>query len=77
MRAPISPPLARAARAIAFVGFVALLAATRPSRAEDVAVPASLEAGLLAKVAGYDKNLRARAGDRVRVLLVERHDDDD
>jgi len=38
--------------------------------AEDVAVPVSLQAELVAKVAAYDKNFAARAGDRARVLIV-------
>ena len=41
-------------------------------RAEDVVVPVPLEAQLLAKVAGYDRNLPNRAGPRVKVLLVVR-----
>jgi hypothetical protein len=40
--------------------------------AEDVAVPVSLQAELFIKVAAYDKNLAARAGDRVRVIILER-----
>ncbi len=40
-------------------------------------MPVNLQAELLAKVAGYDKNLKARAGDRVRVLLVEQPGDAD
>lgn len=56
---------------------VVILLVARWSGAEDVPVPLSLQAELLAKVAGYDKNLRARAGDKVRVLLVERPGDAD
>jgi hypothetical protein len=40
------------------------------SRAELVAVPIELQAELLSKVAGYDRNMAARAGDRLQVLLV-------
>jgi hypothetical protein len=39
-------------------------------RAELVAVPIELQAELLAKVAAYDRNMAARAGDRVQVLLL-------
>jgi hypothetical protein len=39
--------------------------------------PASLQADLLIKLAPYDKNLPARAGDRVLVFLVTRAGDDD
>lgn len=40
------------------------------ARGDDVVVPVPLQMKLLAKVAGYDKNLPARAGDKVRVLVV-------
>jgi hypothetical protein len=42
----------------------------RWSHADMVGVPIELQAELLAKVAGYDRNMAARAGDRVQVLLV-------
>ena len=38
--------------------------------ADDIAVPADLQASLLAKVVSYDRNLAERAGDRVHTLLV-------
>jgi hypothetical protein len=38
--------------------------------AESAVVPAGLQAELLAKVVDYDRNFAARAGDRVRALLV-------
>jgi hypothetical protein len=44
--------------------------ATRDGHGEEAAVPAALQAELVAKVAAYDKNLPARAGDRVHVLIV-------
>lgn len=40
------------------------------SRAELVSVPIELQAELLAKVAGYDRNMAERAGDRLQVLLL-------
>src|SRR5687767_1538228 len=43
---------------------------------DDVAVPVALQAELVAKVASYDKNLPARAGDRVHVLIVVNAKDD-
>lgn len=46
----------------------------RPAAAEDVAVPVDLQAELITKVAAYDKNLASRAGDRVRVLILQRAD---
>ena len=38
--------------------------------AEEVSVPVSLQIDLLLKVAGYDKNLARRAGDRVLVAVL-------
>lgn len=55
----------------------ALVLVARDAAAEDVPVPTSLQAELLAKVAAYDRNLQARAGDRVHVLLVQKPGDDD
>jgi hypothetical protein len=54
---------------LAWLGALGALFVARLSRAEEVAVPTRLQADLLARVAGYDRNLAARAGDRVRVLL--------
>jgi hypothetical protein len=42
---------------------------------EEVGVPVQLQMELLVKVAGYDKNLPARARGVVRVLLLTRRDD--
>jgi hypothetical protein len=55
----------------------ALLLAPSRARADDVPVPVPLQIKLLAKVAGYDKNLRARAGDKVRVMVVAKPGDSD
>src|SRR5690242_11592663 len=41
-----------------------------PGLAESVTAPVVLQAELLAKVAEYDRNFSARAGDRARILLV-------
>jgi hypothetical protein len=48
----------------------ALLAVVRPAHAEEVPVPASRQAELIARVAAYDRNLAARAQGTVRVLVV-------
>lgn len=48
-----------------------------PAAAEDVVVPVELQMKLLAKVASYDKNLPARAGDRVKILVLSKKDDPD
>jgi hypothetical protein len=51
------------------------LAAPWASAAEDDEVPPALQAALLAKVAAYDRNLTARAGERVLTLIVSRPKD--
>lgn len=38
--------------------------------ADDVAVPVPLQAELVAKIASYDKNFAARAGERAHILIV-------
>jgi hypothetical protein len=43
--------------------------------ADDIAVPADLQATLLAKVVPYDRNLSERAGDRVHTLIVGKSKD--
>lgn len=40
--------------------------------ADDVAVPVTLQAELVAKIASYDKNFAARAGDRAHILIVSK-----
>jgi hypothetical protein len=52
-----------------------VLTLVRPSGADQVVVPIELQAELLAKVASYDRNMAARAGDRLQVLLVTRPSD--
>jgi hypothetical protein len=47
------------------------------AHAEDAPVPAALQVKLLVKVAGYDKNLPARAGEKVKVLVVLKEGNDD
>jgi hypothetical protein len=46
------------------------LSLVRIGSADLVPVPLDRQAELLARVAAYDRNMAARAGDRVRVLLV-------
>src|SRR4051794_20801665 len=53
------------------------LSAPRIVHAQEVAVPITVQAALLAKVAGYDKNLQQRANDKVKVLLVRKAGDGD
>jgi hypothetical protein len=47
------------------------------AKASEVSVPIPLQMALLAKVAGYDKNLGTRAGDRVHVLIVTKGGSDE
>jgi len=47
------------------------LTTARTARADE-GVPLDLQAELLAKVAGYDRNFQARAGSEARVLLLSR-----
>ena len=62
-------------RALAAALVAALLVRVRPSGADQVVVPLELQAELLAKVASYDRNMTARAGDRLQVLLVTKSSD--
>jgi hypothetical protein len=64
-------------RAIGLLLLVAVVLVVRHSRAEDTPVPIGLQAELLAKVAAYDRNLPRRAGDRVRILLLQKPGDAD
>jgi hypothetical protein len=54
-----------------------ILFCSSPTIAEDVAVPVDLQAELMAKIASYDKNFAARAGDQAHVLIVSRRGDAD
>jgi hypothetical protein len=51
---------------------VSALTISRTSRAEDVSVPPDVQAELVSKVVRYDRNFAARAGDRVRVLILSK-----
>lgn len=55
--------------------FLLLALATRPATSDPL--PAALQADLVVKVASYDRNMRARAGASVRVLIVTRATDED
>jgi hypothetical protein len=56
--------------------FVVLLTVLcRPATSDPL--PATLQANLVVKVAGYDKNLRARAGSSVRVVIASKSTDED
>ncbi len=50
--------------------FATTLALVRVVAADTLEVPVGLQAALLAKVAEYDRNFAARAGDRIHVLLL-------
>jgi hypothetical protein len=51
------------------------LAPRRVLAADDVAVPVPLQMELLLKVAGYDRNLPARARGMVRLMILTKRDD--
>jgi hypothetical protein len=51
---------------------VSVLSFVRGAFAEEPPVPLRLQVELLVKVAAYDRNLPNRAGDRVKVLVVEK-----
>jgi hypothetical protein len=54
----------------AFLLAAAAFAATLPADAGGVQVPFSVQAGLIAKVANFDRNFAARAGNRALVLIM-------
>jgi hypothetical protein len=59
-----------------FVGFVVLLTAPAFAvAADEIEVPIEIQAALVAKLAAYDRSLKARAGDKVLVLIVTRDGD--
>ncbi|MFO0760614.1 MAG: YfiR/HmsC family protein [Byssovorax sp.] len=60
----------------ALIALAALLFC-RVLRADDVTVPIAHQMDLLAKVASYDRNLAARAGDQVKILLLTRAGNDE
>lgn len=63
-------------RALLFLAGAALAlsvhGASGRAHAEEVPVPVGLQAELLAKLAAYDKNLPARAGPRLHVLILSK-----
>ncbi len=52
-----------------------LLLFTTTGSARSTSVPASVQATLISKVAGFDRSFRDRAGSRALVLIVEAKDD--
>jgi hypothetical protein len=48
-----------------------------PVGAEDASVPLTLQAKLVGKLAAYDRNMKARAGDRVRVGILTKPNNPD
>ena len=47
------------------------------ARGEEPSIPVRLQASLLAKLAGYDRNMQARAGERLRVAILIKSSDAD
>jgi hypothetical protein len=66
-------PQVIASRATALALLAATLAAASPARGDDV--PARKQALLLLRVLAYDRNLKARAGDAVRLAVAYRPGD--
>lgn len=61
---------------VAFIGFfLALLLLAKPAASDPL--PTSLQAELIVKLAGYDRNMRTRAREQVRVLIATRDDNND
>jgi hypothetical protein len=56
---------------------ILVLGISKYSAAEETPVPVSRQAELLVRVAAYDRNLPARAGGKVRVVIVRNDDDPD
>lgn len=52
-----------------------MLLRTRGAAADEI--PAALQAELLTRLAAYDKNMKARAGERVNIVVVAKPDDSD
>jgi hypothetical protein len=69
------PPRRRTLAALIAALACALVAA--PLLAEDVTLPVPLQMELLVKVAGYDRNMAARAGDKVRVVILTKPGSDE
>lgn len=57
---------------MALAVLVALTAFGRSAVAEEVEVPASLQAQFLSKVASYDRSFHERVRDRVRIMVVSK-----
>ena len=70
-----APRLLCERRAVVLGAACALL--HRPLRAENPNVPIRLQAELLAKVTGYDRNFEARSGEQARVLILVSPGDSD
>ena len=67
--------LGRRAMLVGLAASIGLI--TARAVADDVTVPVSLQAELVVKVAGYDRNLVVRAEGLVRLLVVSKPDDAD
>src|SRR5262249_46234503 len=75
-RAPQAVPAAVRLVAIRFaVAAIAVVLCVAIARAEDVVVPVSLQAELMAKVAAYDRNFASRAGTEAKILILTKSGD--
>jgi uncharacterized protein DUF4154 len=67
-----------AARRLLAAGLlVLLLSVAYEGNAQEASVPASVQVALVAKLATYDKNFTARAGDRAQIMVVTTKGDGD
>ena len=70
LRAPVFGGRTGIVRRCAVVAFVAALTVVTVGSAQSSRVPASVQASLIAKVASFDRNFAARAGNRAVILVV-------
>ena len=64
-----------ARRSVLTIVGIGLLLVPTPASADDVVVPVSVQAELLAKIVAYDRNFISRAGDHVDVLILTKAGD--
>jgi hypothetical protein len=64
-------------RAYGRFSLLVCLAAVSLARAEQPSLPLRLQASLMAKLAAYDRNMRVRAGDRLRIAMLIKPGDAD
>jgi uncharacterized protein DUF4154 len=66
-----SPPIARSILSRAIAVAAALMIGPRSSKGQEAVVPLALEVSLVARVAMFERGLRSKPDERIRVLIVE------